>query len=136
MDAENIIRAELDADPLGRGYAGMSAAEAAVDLELPVRDLWVRVAASDILEAIVPAAFNGLEESERRDVDSVLSLGSEVDASPGSKARTILTTAFAGSQPTLNAIQNLGKQLVSRASEIGCSRATEYLVSVARSLEP
>lgn len=135
MVAEEIIRTELDGDPFGRGYAAMSDAEVLADLNTLYRDSWLEVFASDILEAIVPAALNDLDADARQDVDSVLSMGSEIDLSPGSRARTLLLTAFAGSPPTLNAIQNLGKTTISRATELDCGVSVS-IVTAARGLEP
>ena len=61
MVAEEIIRLELDADPLGRGYAGMSDAETSDDLNLIYRESWPRVSASEILEAITASGWSGLD---------------------------------------------------------------------------
>ena len=57
MVAEEIIRGELDADPLGRGYAAMSDVEVSADLNTLYRESWLDVSASDILEAIVPSVL-------------------------------------------------------------------------------
>lgn len=134
MTADEIVRAELDADPLARGYAGMTDAEVCADLNTAYRDSWERVSASDILEIIVPAAWSGLTNTERADVDSVLSMGTSLDFSPGSRARVLLTTAFAGSPATLNALEAVAKRAISRAEELNCG-VTEYIVTAARRLE-
>lgn len=134
MTADEIVRAELDADPLDRGYAGMSDLEVSDDLCAITRDAWVDVSASDILEVIVSGAWGGLTSGERADVDSVLSMGTVIDFSPGSRARVLLTTAFAGSPATLNALAAMAKRLISRADEIGCG-VTEFIVAAARAME-
>lgn len=133
MTADQIIRAELDADPLGRGYAGMSDIEVRNDLNAPTRESWVPVSASDILEAINPAALEALSAEHREDLDSVLSMGTVIHLYPGSRGRVLLTTAFAGAVPTLNALLLLGKRMISRAYELNCG-VNEQIVAAARAL--
>jgi hypothetical protein len=131
--ADEIVRAELDADPLDRGYSSMTDAEVSADLNMCIRESWVPVLASDILEIVTPAALADLDVDARRDVDSVLSMGSEIDFGPGTRARTLLTVAFAGSPPTLNALKDLGKVMICRARELGCAVNTA-IVTAARAM--
>ena len=133
MTAEEIVRIELDADPLDRGYDTMSDVQVDADLHELYCETWDLVSASDILEAIVPAAWQALTADERADVDSVLSMGTAIDFSPGSRARVLVTTAFAGSAPTLNNLLVLGRRMISRAEEIGCGVAV-FIVIAARAL--
>ncbi len=133
MTADEIVRIELDADPLDRGYEAMSDLEVCQSLTAAVRESWVPVSASAILEAIVPAAWAGLSDTARADVDSVLSMGGVIDISPGSNARALLVAAFADSGPTLTALAAVAKRMISRAAEIGCS-CNEFIVAAARAL--
>lgn len=134
MIAQEIIRAELDADLLSRGYAAMSDYSVWFNLCTENRIVWVSVSASDVLEAITESGWNGLEASGRADVDSILSMGDGIDLSPGSNARTLLEAAFAGSAATLAAVEATAKRTVSRATELGCA-VTPYIVTAARGLE-
>ena len=130
---EVTVRAELDADPLGRGYAGMTDGEVSDDLVALTRESWVRVSASELLEAIVPADWAGLTNIKRANVDSVLSMGDVINVAPGSNARALLTTAFAGATETLGALEATTKRMISRAAELGCGVSTG-IVAAARAL--
>lgn len=134
MTAEEIVRAELDADPLGRGYSGMTDNEVSDDLNTVYRDLWVPVTGSDILEVISAGALSGLTAAKRDDVDTVVSMGGVIDLSPGSRADVMLTTAFAGKPATLTALANVAKRTTSRAQELDCG-VTPTIVAAARALE-
>ena len=134
MYAEDIVRAELDADPLGRGYSGMSDQEVYDDLVALTRETWNHVSALDILEVIIPGHWNGLMAAKRKDVDSVLSMGSTITFAPGSRADVLLTTAFTGNADTLTALATLAKRMISRAEELNCG-VSVAIVTAARALE-
>lgn len=134
MTAEEIVRAELDADPLGRGYSSMSDSQVNEDLNTEYRDVWILLTASAVLEAITASGWFGLDASGREDVDSVLSMGTEIDLSPGANARALLETAFAGNAVTRAALVAAAKRTISRAAELGCA-VTTRIVTAARGLE-
>ncbi len=135
MLAEQLVRIELDADSLSRGYASMGDAAVADDMNTAYRTVYVAVSASQIMEAINAGAWGQLTADERKDVDVLLSLGDEINIAPGTRTRTMLHTIFAGSQPTVNAINELGITVISRADELGVG-VSYQLVSRARGLEP
>ncbi len=134
MIAQDIIRTELDLDPLTRGYAAMSDSEVCDDLCTEYITSWVSVSASDVFEAITASGWDSLDASGRADVDSVLSMGDGIDLSPGSNARALLETAFAGNAATLTALKSAARRTISRAAELGCA-VTPYIVTAARGLE-
>ena len=133
MYADEIVRAELDADPLGRGYAGMTDGEIWEDLVALTRDSWVPVAASAIIEAISAGALSGLSTAKRADVDTVVSMGGAIVIAPGSRARALLIAAFTGDPETLNALEATTKRMISRAAELGCG-VSPGIVAAARAL--
>jgi hypothetical protein len=63
----------------------------------------------------------------------VLSMGDSIDFSPGSRARVLLTTAFAGHPATLGALEAVGRRMISRADELSCL-STPAIVAAARAL--
>jgi hypothetical protein len=112
----------------------MSDGEVDADLHLANRELHAPVSASRVLEAIVAGGWNQLDAGERADVDTVLSMGDAIDLSPGSRARVLLTTAFAGHPATLEALETVGRQMTCRAAELNCL-STPAIVAAARAIE-
>jgi hypothetical protein len=111
----------------------MTDGEVDADLHLANREFSVPVSASQVLEAIVPGGWNQLDAGERADVDTVLSMGDSIDFSPGSRARVLLTTAFAGHPATLDALEAMGRRMTCRADELNCL-STPAIVAAARAL--
>ena len=112
------LKAELDADPLSRGYSGMSDVEAATSLNDTV-DRNVNKAtmtASEVLNAVVPAEFNALTEAEQTRIWSLLGIGT---LNPFGVEATLLTAAFGAGSATIVALAGLRKDTVSRATELG-----------------
>ncbi len=111
----------------------MSDGDVSVDLNAAYRAVHSPVSASDILEAIVPGHWSTLTIAKRKDVDSILSMGNMIDASPGTRTDVLLTTAFAGKPHTLSALALLGKVVITRAAELSLL-VTPSTVSAARAL--
>lgn len=131
-----ILRTELTSDPLARGYAGMTATQAATSLNTANRPTAVLPALftpSQIINQIVPADLAALATTTNQPKLNALLLvlqGSVVDASLNSTVRETIKTVFAGTGlattpgTTLNRLGNLVAPYdtpgnMTRAAEIG-----------------
>jgi hypothetical protein len=120
------LKAELQNDPLGRGYAGMTleqkvASLTAVDRPAPER---TSVSGSEIFNAIVPAEFGALTAANKDLVRDVFGLGDSINVATGTNARTVLLNAFGAGTATRTALAVLVTQQQSRASELGLPGVT------------
>ena len=113
------LKAELTTDPLGRGYAGMTDAQAAASLLAKDRSVdKTSMTAAEIYEAINRAEYVALVAAEKSEVNIVLGLGGDISVITGSKARAVLLQAFPGGSATRTALVAAVSRLVSRAEEI------------------
>lgn len=133
------LRAELDADPLARGYAGMTDAQAAASLNTADRPVdRTDVPGHEIYAAITPTHALQVYDlatgtpAHQRWLDIMFQL----DSVPLDNAniRTALTTIFAGKQSTLDALVALQTVTVSRAQELSLGRVLVGDVTQARAL--
>lgn len=129
------LKAELDSDPLGRGYAGMTDAQAASSLN----DVLDRVPpgnptfdASEVFQRIDQTEFNALSNADEAKVWNVLHLGL---LNPWGREADILTDAFGAGSTTITDLKawRNGKR-VSRGRELGFGIVREGYVSAARAL--
>ena len=113
------IRNELDADPLGRGYATMTDQEVADSLNTADREV-IRstLTGSTIFNAIVPSEFAALSADMKQFVRDVFSLGDAVDVGPGTNARTVLLDAFGNGTTTRDNLVAAVTFMQSRAEEL------------------
>ena len=111
---------EINADPLTRGYAGMTDAQVAADVMTEYRTEAVREATgAEIYDAIDDAEFALLTPDEQKDCDRITSLSGIIDAS--SRAKTVLFRIFpAGTQTRINFLA-MATRSVTRAHELGIS---------------
>ena len=128
------LKAEIETDPLIRGYSGMSDAEVAADLNTVYRDGPPRTTldAAELFEAIVPAEMQALSDALRVRVDRILSLGTGIRVGPGSNGRAELVAAFGVDSDTITAMAALLPTLVSRATELGLGTVKAGHVEKAR----
>lgn len=125
------LKSELTLDPLGRGYAGMSNAAAASDLNALSRSrARTSVLAQEIFDAIVPAEYSLLTATQRDVVSSVLSLGPVVQRTPATQAA--LLAVFGPATTTRSNLLALATEPCSRAAELGFGAADPALVGAAR----
>lgn len=149
----DILRSELTADPLGRGYAGMSDADAASSLNVANRTLrrlvptwevkqhaiengyWAAVKITAEGGAGIPIEVRGLAISARDWIDDAAGKIQTLDMDrpstlamiAGMVASTLMTQ---GNADSLSALAN---QSISRATEIGWPPVTEHDIAAARS---
>ena len=130
----DILRAELDADPLNRGYAGMNNSQIANSLNTANRTLWKTITSADVFEAIDIAEYAALTDPQKDVVRLVLGLGGRIDTAPGSKLRTAILGTFGNPSNTLTALVAQAARTVSRAEELGIPVVGEGTVAQAKAL--
>lgn len=129
---DETLKAEITNDPLGRGYAGMTDAQVAADLNTVNRDNWVPLSSSQIFESIDAAEFVALTPAQQARVDRILGLGSGIQTTPGSQARSELIAVFGGGSTTITTLASIANQQISRAQELGLGVVREGHVTEAR----
>lgn len=114
-----VLATELETDPLGRGYAGMTSAAAAASLNTVNRTRAVTaVDGSTIFEATVPAEYNVLLPDQKSLFLAIVGMSS-VRIVTGSNSRAALLAMFGAGTTTRTNLAALQTEPVSRADEIG-----------------
>lgn len=130
-----ILRAELDGDPLERGYTTMSDAEAATSLNTVDRTRHAdTLPSADIYEATVSSEFQALTDAQQAYVRDMWGLGDGVHIGAGSNARTVYQSVFGTESDTWTALIAAAQESVSRAEELGLGTVRESDVVKARAL--
>jgi len=113
------LKAELDTDPLVRGYAGMTVDQKVADLNTVYRTLPVDiVSGSDIYNAVDQAEFDALTAAQKGQVDRITALGDRIVVADAGRARNTLVSLFP-SGTTFNNLVALKSRDVSRSEELG-----------------
>ena len=134
------LKAEIDADPLTRGYAGMTDAQVAADINTAYRQInRESMSSSEVMNAINIGEFNALSTADRQNIWNVLHLGGSGLAGGGNinpfgVEATIFTNAFGGGSATITALAAARKETVTRAQELSLGRVGEGTVAEARAL--
>lgn len=127
------LKAELDADPLTRGYSGMTDAQAATDLNTEYRQInRVRMSGDEIFGATDSTEFGALSADKKQ--LWMAFCGREFIDPFGSANVEFVTWIFGSPSATLTALQGLRKRTVSRAVELRLGRVAEGTVAQARAL--
>lgn len=135
MGMIDVLKAELDIDPLGRGYSGMDDAAVVVSINDATSGQTLNVDslnATQLYEAIDTAEFDALSADQKTAVDRILGLGDGINVSSSSKAKAVLMAAFVAESATRAAIVAIVKRDVSRATELGLPRIKVGHVQEAR----
>lgn len=112
-----ILTAELIDDPLARGYAAMSDAAAAADLNTVYRTRdKTSMTGSEILNAINAGEWTALTDGQRQIVWNILHLDT---LNPFGVEATLLVAVFGGGSATITALAAARKENISRAAELG-----------------
>ena len=126
------LKAELDADPLARGYFGMTDQQAADSLNAEDRTVdRTAVRGGEVFTAIKPVDFLSVTDAAHRWVLGVM-FGLDVVPLDSANVRTILSTIFSGKAQTLAALVALQTHVVSRADELGLGNVRAGTVNEAR----
>lgn len=135
MPDYQTLRIELTTDPLAKGYAGMSDAQAAASLMAAYRTTErASIRASELYEAVVDSEFTALAANVQTRVRDLYTLD-VVPAATGSRARAVLLAIFGAGTQTRANLAALVKVDVRRCDEIGWSvGVTDQDVAAARAL--
>lgn len=134
MADEYLIKPELDADPLGRGYSGMTDAEVVDSLmnNLDRQPPNGSISGSTLLRHVVQAEYDGLSAAKQ---NQVLALAGVESLDPWGVGAGIVVDIFGAGSNTVQALASYRDTLlISRAQELGLGRVREGDVSRARGL--
>ena len=127
------LRAELVADPLLRGYAGMTNTQAVQSIRAVNRSVErPTVSGSEVFNAVVPAEFDALLVTQQGRVRDVWGLGDAIDVRSGTSTRAVLLSAFGAGTTTRANLIAVVTRTVSRADELGLGAVFEGDVARAR----
>jgi len=125
------LKTELTVDPLERGYAAMTDAEAAADLNTEYRSRnRASLTGSAALNAIDPGEFNSLDATVQQRVWNILHLG---NLNPFGVEATLFAAAFGAESTTIDNLIALRVEVISRGVELGIGRVRAGDVERARS---
>jgi len=138
MSRYDDIKLELDTDSLGRGYAGMTAVEAADNLNdasSPNSRTIVkeRLSGADVFAATVDTEFDALEDVARTEWLQICAIES-LEPQNGKPAASTVIRLFGGGSATVIALQSLREDIVSRGVELGFGTVVPGDVENARAL--
>jgi len=122
---------ELTNDPLGRGYSGMSAKQAAESLNTANRQVnKTEITGGDLLSATVPSEFSALSADEKATWRALWSIWNlQLD---NANTRGIIQSIFKDGTTTHANLIAFVKESKSRAFELGLGEVTEGMVERAR----
>ena len=113
----SILKTEIDTDPLGRGYSGMTNLEIANDLNVVYcTKNKTSMTGSEILNNIVISEWTPLTDAQKRTVWDVVHLS---DINPFGVEAQLLIAVFGAGSDTIAALAEARKYDVSRAQELG-----------------
>jgi len=112
-----VLKLELDTDPLGRGYAGMTDAEVAADLNTEYRTRnRVLMSGSEVANAISQLEFNAKTAEQQQRIWDILHLG---ELNPFGIEAGLFLQIFGAESVTIVNLQALRVEPISRAEELG-----------------
>ena len=117
-----MLTAELTGDPLGRGYAGMTDAEAAADLNSVYRTRQLeRADPADAYDVIDQIEWSALSEAEQQEIKDILQIGTVAGhlVTPGSRVRARFVAIFGAGSDTIALLLDMITEDISRAEELG-----------------
>lgn len=113
----DALNTELTADPLTRGYSGMSDEAAADDLNTACRERnRPTMTGSEVLNAIDIAEFSALSAEIQRRIWDVIHIG---EINPFGVEAQLFIGAFGTESTTIASLQILRKEAISRGTELG-----------------
>lgn len=128
-----ILWNEINADPLARGYTGMTNVQIADSLNTVNRTRQrTTMSSAEIYENIDTTEFQAKTAAQKEYTRDVLGLGQDVQIGPSSKARAVLLAVFGGGSNTITALAAAAQENISRAIELGLPTVTEGLVIEAK----
>jgi hypothetical protein len=129
-----IIKTEIDIDPLTRGYSGMSDREIADDMNTKYRERnRTSMTASEIYNQIDQTDWAALTALplQQQEIWDILHLG---ELNPFGREADRFNAIFGGGSDTIIALNAARKESISRATELGLSFVKEGHVTEAKLL--
>ena len=114
-----ILKNEIDTDPLARGYSGMSDDELVANLNTRNRDFWADLTSAQMFQALDLTEMNGLSNAKKARVDRILLLTGEIKTGPGTNARAEFIATFGPASTTIDNLVALANQPIGRGAELG-----------------
>lgn len=125
------LQDEVQTDPLGLGYAGMTDQQVADSLNASTRSRnRSMMTASEVMNQINVSEFNILSSANERKIWDVLHIG---DINPFGVEAAIFIGVFGGGSATVGALQAARIESVSRATELGLGKVKVGHIAIARS---
>lgn len=127
------LKTEVDTDPIGRGYAGMTDQQVADDLRTAYRTgTRSTMDSSEIYEHVDRAEFASKTALDQERIKIIYGLGNDVKVGPGSKARNEFIAIFGAGSATITALASALSTSISRAEELGLGAVDRWAVNDAR----
>lgn len=128
------LKAEIEMDPLGLGYAGMSEIEIAASLNAEARPGdKLKISRDDFINRILVWAEVEALSVAKRDTLRIMLQAENLDLEKDSKNVAYLGTLFGAASATRAAFKALKNHSISRAAELGIGSVTvEQLAEVGK----
>lgn len=127
-----VLRDEIDTDPLTRGYSGMTNLEIADDINLEIRSIpRDTMSSSEVFNSIDSGEFDVLSADDQQEVWNILHLG---ELNPFGLEATRFIAIFGGGSNTITTLAASRNMSVSRGTEIGIGHVREGDVEKAKAL--
>jgi hypothetical protein len=128
------LKNELSTDPLSRGYAGMTNAQAAASLNTANRTITRKsISGAEIIKATLVAEYTALSADLKTAYWGMVGASGGVDPSDAN-TRAIFGAMFGAATTTRANLLALQNQTVSRAAELGLGEVTPGDVQCAKAL--
>jgi hypothetical protein len=138
MSRYEVIKTEIDGDPLGRNYSGMSDIDVAVDMNIEYRSQQVEEQDPTLIHDVIDATeYDALVADDKQEVFAHLSITTRkgtVSVAPDTFARDRLVEIFGAGSATIIAILALITEAISRGRELGVGAVNQGDVEKARAL--
>ncbi len=121
---------EINSDPLGRGYSGMTNASITGNLNIKNRTRnKVTMTGTEVINAVKASEFNALTSASQQRIWDTLHLGT---LNPFGIEATIFTGVFGAGSSTVATLQSLRIETISRGEELGLGLISAGLVIKAK----
>lgn len=125
------LKSEIDSDPLGIGYAGMTDAQVADSLNAKTRTRERTVISSyEVINATVAADWAALSAAEKQRYQTITGAG-QIDVQ-SANVRAAFLAMFAAGTTTRANLATLQSESVSRADEVGIGEVHTGDINVVR----
>ena len=128
-----ILRDEIENDPTGAGYAGMTDQEVADSLNAATITVHnFQFTGAELINAIDATEWGALSDAQQAQMKMLISAGGTLDASAGTTTRSLILDAFGSGSQTVTNLIDVAEQTISRAAELGIPEVKPYHVEKVR----